>query len=66
MINYQQKCPNHFVIKTLASIDILNRIEISAAISNSDRSNILLALLANLQPEQPLLNDTLKNVVLET
>lgn len=62
----QEKCPNHFVVKTLSSLNILNRIEINAALSSqSEKGNLLLSLIACIQPQQPLFNDSQKVVMWE-
>lgn len=63
LLKCQFNIPNHFITKTLSSLNILNKIEISSTMSLSEKSNILLALIANIQTEQPLVNDTIKNIV---
>lgn len=33
LLKHQMKSPNHFIVKTLSSVNILSRIEINAAVS---------------------------------
>ena len=61
---YQTRCPGHFIVKTLASIQVLNRVEINT-VGDKDKTTLLLSLLANLQVEQQLYNDSHKNIILE-
>lgn len=66
LIKYQESCSNHFVIRNLSSLNILNRIEINASLSSqAEKGNILLSLLACVQPEQQIWNDSERDMTWE-
>jgi hypothetical protein len=67
LLRHQEDCPDHFVVRTLSSLTVLNRVEVSTALAQKEKHNhFLLALLANLQSFQPLLNDSARSLLLET
>ena len=56
---YQVRCPNHFVVKSLSSISVLVKSNIQLEVNNDlNKDRLLVSLLAVIERDQPVINDS--------
>ena len=66
MLNkYQARCPNHFIVKTLASIKVLESRDKITAFVDKSKHCLIFDIMATVEKEQLVYNDSPHLRVLE-